>query len=173
MKKFGLTVSFPEGAGLADQPGFLPIDVGGLVSAETIATGFEIYADAPQAPGESWFVSFCCPAGDGDEVWALAHAAGAYFVAELAATLEDPQEGTEYGPADLATLEALVTDLVDAALHGSAEPTDSVPAEGSQPAGLAEAHRADPPTEGNVPVEPGIGSPPKRGSWPWSRKGGS
>ncbi|MDR0366015.1 MAG: hypothetical protein LBH68_04195 [Bifidobacteriaceae bacterium] len=113
MKKFGLTVSFPQGAGLADQVGFLPVDAAGLTSSETVQTGFVMDAYAPEEAGEPWFVAFSSSAGEGDEVWALAHAAAAYFVAELEAGLEDPQEGTEYGPGDLPQLEALVEELLD------------------------------------------------------------
>jgi hypothetical protein len=170
MKKFGLTVSFPEGAELADQMGFLPVDAAGLTSSETVQTGFVMDADAPEEAGEPWFVAFSSSAGDGDEVWALAHAAAAYFVAELDAVLEDPQQGTEYGPADLSALEALVTELVKGAAQGSADRADSPAEQEPQP---ADAGLYEPPDQGNVSAGQGGEPQPKHGRWPWSRKGRS
>ncbi|MDR3359840.1 MAG: hypothetical protein LBO20_04175, partial [Bifidobacteriaceae bacterium] len=95
--RFGLGVSFPEGVDLADQDGFLPARVFGLVSAAPIDTGFDLDVSAPDGPGEAWEMRFGAVGGDGDEVWALALAAAAYFVVDLGGVLEDPQEGCEWG----------------------------------------------------------------------------
>jgi len=107
--RFGAALQFPEGF---DLDGWLPCQWV-LSDGQTEDTGFEAYADHDGPAGVS--LNLCA----GDELeWATAWAIGAYLVATLGATLEDPQEDdATYGPDDAAALDQAVAGLLAEALE--------------------------------------------------------
>jgi hypothetical protein len=114
--RYGFGLVFSEGFDVDTQIGFLPCLLTGVNDGEDVETGFEVYDLSEDAEAGmhqfSWGVS---AGGDGFD-WMLAHAVGAYFVAELEATLEDPQEDNSWGQGDLAALDGVVVGLLDEAI---------------------------------------------------------
>jgi hypothetical protein len=90
-------------------------------------------------------------AGDGELGWALANAVAAYLVLELGGTLEDPQDGSEFGPGDGDELDARVRSLVEDAWEDL-------------------GHRLAPPPPGSVSEEPITPPKRRRGLFRWGRR---
>ena len=119
MSRYGFGLEFPSGFDLDTQEGVLPCRLVGLVgSRQTVDTCIEVDLEPGGSPGEGTEILL---ATRGDEFeWMLAHALGAYFVSELGATLEDPQEGTSYSASNAGYLDALVSQLLSEAVQTSA-----------------------------------------------------